>query len=242
MEEKHVGEIGGMELGIAAGFAGAIVTVVISIATLAYWMGGKFAEIDARFGGIERGMRALASASSESHRAVMALKGLIEKGEAEYLGKRVESAFKLYVTNPLTKEELKFLKEFVSKVARNADEVTIEEAEKAYELGSKLFIEDFEVKGFLAAMVATYARGYLVSKEVKKRAERRPGGGRRGPERAREGGNKEDRGLKGNDCLEEVGRHKEGCWRGSGADLPPRLAAPLKRRAFYTSTTPLSTP
>jgi len=166
-----------MELSIMIGFAGVVVTVVTSVATLAYWLGRKFAGIDARFGGIdrrfegvERAVRGLALASSEGHRMVidfLALKGLIERREAEYLSRRVESAFRLHAPNPLTEEELKFLKEFVSKAARNVDEVTIEEAERAYELGLKMFTEDFDVKGFLAAMAATYVRGYLVSKEVK---------------------------------------------------------------------------
>ena len=168
-----------MELSVVIGFVGIIVTVITSVAALAYWLGRKFAGIDAkfrgvdrRFEGLERAVRGLALASSEGHKAIidfLALKGLIEKKEAEYLSKRVESAFRLHAPNPLTEEELRFLKEFISKAARNVDEVTIEEAERAYELGLKMFTEDFDVKGLLAAMAATYVRGYLVSKEVKER-------------------------------------------------------------------------
>jgi len=162
---------------MAIGFVGIIITIITSVASLAYWLGRKFANIDAKFRsidrrieGIERALRGLAFASSEGHKAIidfLALKGLIERREAEYLSKRVESEFRLHAPNPLTEEELKFLKEFISRAARNVDEVTIEEAERAYELGLRMFTEDFDVKGFLAAIAATYVRGYLVSKEVK---------------------------------------------------------------------------
>ena len=217
-----------MELATAAGLVGVIATVITSVAALAYWLGRKFSEIDARFSeidrrfsevyrrfdkidskladidrrldemdarfsevdsrfsevyrrfdgvdgrlrGVESSVRALAAASSESHRVVvdfLALKGLVERAEAEYLSRRIEGVFKLYTTaNPLKREEVEFLKNFISKAARNVDEVTIEEAEKAYELGLRMFVEDADVRGFQVAMAATYVRGYLVSREVRK--------------------------------------------------------------------------
>jgi len=166
---------------------GIIVTIITSIAILAYWLGKKFSEIDERFKVIdkrfklvderfkviERSMRSLSSASSEAHRIIvdfLAIKGLIEKEEAKYLGDRVEAIFQVSTLNPLTKEEFKFLKEFFSK---DVDEVTIEEAERAYELGKRLFVEDFNDKGFLIAMAAAYIRGYLVSKKVRERKKKR---------------------------------------------------------------------
>ena len=159
-----------------------VVTVVSSTSLLAYWLGRKFAEIDARmrafedrFDGIEREMRriarALSAASVEAHRVVvdyMSIKGVIEKGEAEYLSRRVEGLFHVHVStvNPLTKEELKFLKEFF---AKDPDLVTEEEAERAYEIGKRLFVEDLDPNGYLIAIAAAYRRGYLVSKRVRER-------------------------------------------------------------------------
>lgn len=87
----------------------------------------------------------MASASSKAHRVVidyLSVKGLVDRSEAEYLGRRVKAVFRVYTAfNPLTEQELRFLKEFFS---RDVDEATVEEAERAYELGKKLFVEDFD--------------------------------------------------------------------------------------------------
>ncbi len=138
----------------------------------------RFKSIDERFRSIERAFRVLMNASAEAHRIIidfLSIKGIIGRDEAEYLSKRIRGIFSVYAiqTNPLTKEEWKFLKEFFDRAATNVDDVTIEEAEKAYELGLKLFVEDFDEKGFLIAIAAAYIRGYLVSKEVRKRKEER---------------------------------------------------------------------
>ncbi|HDI74820.1 MAG TPA: hypothetical protein ENF55_02575 [Thermoprotei archaeon] len=122
-------------------------------------------------------------ASTEAHRVIvdfLALKGLIEKNEAEYLSERVRGIFEVFKSgflsegafklNPLSRKEIEFLKEFLSK---NIDEITIEEAERAYEIGRRLFVKDLDERGFLLAMAATYIRGYLVSREVRKRKEAR---------------------------------------------------------------------
>jgi hypothetical protein len=159
----------------------------VSIVSLAYWLGRKFATIDARFKGIdikfkgiderfeslEKAIRNLAKAFIESHEIIvdfLALKGLLEKSEAEYLSRRIEGIFIVHESaNPLTEEEWEFIRKYVSKAAKNVDDVTIEEADRAYKLGVKLFTEDFEWKGYLLAMAAVYTRGYHISKEVRKR-------------------------------------------------------------------------
>ncbi len=173
-----------------------IVSIIVSVAVLAYWLGrkferiegrfeqiderfkrieerfeGRFKQIEGRFAGIERTLRSLALASAEVQRMVLdflSLKGLLERSESEYLMKRAEGLFRVYVTpliDPLSEEELKFVREFLS---RDVDLVTIEEAERAYELGKRIFVEGDE-RGFILAMAAAYARGYLVSREVRKR-------------------------------------------------------------------------
>jgi hypothetical protein len=169
-----------MELSLLMNFIGTIITIIVSIVSLAYWLGRKFATIDARFKGIderfeslEKAIRNLAKAFIESHEIIvdfLALKGLLEKSEAEYLSRRIEGIFIVHESaNPLTEEEWEFIRKYVSKAAKNVDDVTIEEADRAYKLGVKLFTEDFEWKGYLLAMAAVYTRGYHISKEVRKR-------------------------------------------------------------------------
>ncbi len=86
--------------------------------------------------------------------------------EAEYLSRRIEVLLKIYTLNPLTKEEIKFLRKFFSK---RIDKISIEDAEKVYEIGKGLFVEDFDDRGFLIAMAVIYIRGYLVSKRIKEK-------------------------------------------------------------------------
>lgn len=187
------------------GFLGTIATIVISLASLAYWLGRRFAEIDLRFKQIEgrfksmedglkeefkhvenrfkdiegliaHNMRVLANAMTESQMVVvefLSLKGVIDRGEAEYPARRVEGLLRLATLNPLTKEEWEFLRNFFSRAARDVDSVTIEEAEKAYELGRKLFVEDFDERGYKIAIAAGYIKGYLISREVRKEKERK---------------------------------------------------------------------
>ncbi len=205
---------------------GTIVTVIISIAMLAYWLGKRLTEIEGRFNqrlteiegkfnqrfteiegkfnerlnemekkfnerlnemekefgeiygnfksinlrlnGLEEMIRGSASASTEAHRVItdfLALKGLIDKAEAEYLSARVRGVFQAYALNPLSEEERRFILDLFSK---DVDEATIEEAEKAYQIGLKLFREKLDSRGFLLAMAASYLRGYLISREVRK--------------------------------------------------------------------------
>ncbi|QOJ78765.1 hypothetical protein IG193_08455 [Infirmifilum lucidum] len=192
-----------MELEFLIGLLSVVATVVTSTVSLAYWLGRKFSEIDARFRevdskferlasefdsrfkevdsrleSIERKIGSLSKASSEAYRTVvdfLALKGLLERSEAEYLVKRVEGMFALLPrANPLTEEELKFVKEFLARASRNVDEVTVDEAEKAYEIGVRLFADDGDWRGYMLAMAAAYVRGYLVSREVRRKKEKTP--------------------------------------------------------------------
>ncbi len=162
-----------------------IASVVAAVAILAYWLGRRFERIDARFerieerfegrfAGIERALRSLALASAEAQRVIvdfLSLKGLLERSESEYLARRIEGLFRVYAgssSNPLSEDELRFIREFFSRVSKDADSATMEEAERAYEIGKRIFAEGDE-RGFLVAVAAAYARGYLVSREVRKR-------------------------------------------------------------------------
>jgi hypothetical protein len=142
-----------LPLELVAGFGSVLVAIVAS----AYWMGKKFAMIDARFDRIEGRLRALASAVLGAHHVVvdfLTLKGLIEKKEADYLKDRIGGLFKAKEhpsMNPLekqrneevkslsvapaslTKKEIESLRDFFE---RDIDQLSVEEAEKGSELCS----------------------------------------------------------------------------------------------------------
>lgn len=64
-------------------------------------------------------------------------------------------------SNPaISEEELRLIKEFI---AKDPDEVTLEECERVYDA------ETGDLRGFYAAIYATYVRGYLISKKARKR-------------------------------------------------------------------------
>jgi Flp pilus assembly pilin Flp len=172
-----------LPLELLAGFGSVLIAIVASTTTLAYWLGKKFTRIDARFDRIEGRLRALASAVLEAHHVVvdfLSLKGLIEKKEADYLKDRIGGLFKskehssmnhlekqgneevksLRVDPPasLRKEDAEFLRDFFE---RDLERLTVEEAEKAYELGKRLFVEHADERGFLVAIAAAYIKGYL---------------------------------------------------------------------------------
>jgi Flp pilus assembly pilin Flp len=171
-----------LPLELLAGFGSVLIAIVASTTTLAYWLGKKFTRIDARFDRIEGRLRALASAVLEAHHVVvdfLSLKGLIEKKEADYRKDRIGGLFKAKghpSMNPLekqrneevkslsvapasmTKEEIEFLRDFFE---RDIDQLSVEEAEKMYELGKRLFVEHADERGFLAAIASTYIKGYL---------------------------------------------------------------------------------
>lgn len=136
-------------------------------------MEARFKSVDLRLDRLEEMIKGLASASSEAHRIItdfLALKGVIKRPEAEYLSARVKGVFQAYTSNPLSKEEHRFILNLFS---RDVDEATVEEAEKAYQIGLRLFREELDSRGFLLAMAASYLRRYLISKEVRKAKEKK---------------------------------------------------------------------
>ncbi len=122
--------------------------------------------------GIRHGLSSVVSAASEAHRAIvdfLALKGVVEEGEARYLAERVKALFTVALPNPLTEEELRFVRDFLDRAAEDPNKVTEEECERAYQIGVRLFSEDFDARGYQLAMAAAYVRAYLVSKKVREK-------------------------------------------------------------------------
>ncbi len=86
-------------------------------------------------------VKGLAEASLEAHSITMeylSLKGLLERSEVDYLRKRVSAVCSMYVRpNPaISEEELRLIKEFI---AKDPDEVTLEECNRVYEIDKRWF-------------------------------------------------------------------------------------------------------
>jgi len=134
----------------------------------------RFAKIDERFNEVVNKIDRLATvmfrAMTETHEIVidfLGLKGLIDLREANYLKDRVRGTIEVYsaTLNPLTKEEIEFLRRLFSK---EISKMTIEELNKAYELGIKILCQDYDYRGYTIAIGAAYIRAYLRQEKWKR--------------------------------------------------------------------------
>ena len=138
------------------------------------YVDGRFDRVDGEIerlrGYVGRVVDALSRASVEAYSVLieyMGVKGLVEEKEAAFLKRRVAGVYTVYKVvahNPLSKEELEFILRTFNKPL---NEITIEEMDKAYELGKRIFAEDLDERGFLLAIAAATIRAYLRSKQEK---------------------------------------------------------------------------
>ena len=138
------------------------------------YVDGRFDRVDGEIerlrGYVGRVVDALSRASVEAYSVLieyMGVKGLVEEKEAAFLKRRVAGVYTVYKVvahNPLSKEELEFIRRTFNKPL---NEITIEEMDKAYELGKRIFAEDLDERGFLLAIAAATIRAYLRSKQEK---------------------------------------------------------------------------
>jgi len=66
--------------------------------------------------------------------------------------------------NPITKEELEFLKKVV---AKDVNEITLEEAERIIEIGKRWWFEDGSEAAYKVFLGGLVIRGYIISKAVR---------------------------------------------------------------------------
>ncbi len=163
---------------------GLYITIIAQVAGIAYWLGRKFMEIDARFRDIDRRFKEIDKRFEEIDRRFeaidkrfevidrrfgelehslreeirrmassvltasmgmnslivdfLALKGLITDREKDFLKGELGSIAKIMMPNPLSKEEVEFIKGVLLKPE---EEITIEELDKVIEIAKRWFIE-----------------------------------------------------------------------------------------------------
>ena len=157
-----------------------------------YWLSRKFAYIDFKFSEIDKrfeefrkevdrrfeevnkniarlgeGLRSGVLAIHTLLIEFLGLKGSIEEREVKYLISQAHKVMSMIsLTNPLSREDIEFLKQVFSKEPKD---ITMEEAEKIIEIGKKWWKEDGTEEAYRIFLTGLYIKAYLISKSVKKK-------------------------------------------------------------------------
>jgi hypothetical protein len=116
---------------------------------------------------LARAFEGLKSAVSSSHALTLdflALKGLLDEKEAGLAKAEIERAASMVKLNSITREELEFLKKVV---AKDLNEITLEEAERVAEIGKRWWFEDGSEVAYKVYLGGLVIRGYIISKAVR---------------------------------------------------------------------------
>jgi hypothetical protein len=163
---------------ILIGIAGTFTTIIISFASLAYWLGKKFTQIDERIKSLEERINNTAKSLEEGINSIAkAIKSQLEFF-TEFLGFRkiletrdiafVKSELSRLSTiqtkpiNPLTKEEAQRMKELIEK-----EKLTLQEADELREIARKL-VDEYGHKiseTWKLLMYASIMRGIALSEQ-----------------------------------------------------------------------------
>jgi hypothetical protein len=148
-------ELGGVEAGLKAG-----------LDSVKAELGGRLdslqREVQELRGAFARAFEGLKSAVSSSHALTLdflALKGLLDEKEVGFAKAEVERAASMVKLNPITREELEFLKRVV---AKDVNEITLEEAEKIVEIGKRWWFEDGSEIAYKVYLGGLVIRGYII--------------------------------------------------------------------------------
>ena len=123
-------------------------------------------EVQELRGAFARAFEGLKTAVS-SHALILdflALKGLLEEREARFVKAEIDRVISMVQLNPITREELEFLKKVV---AKDVNEITLEEAEKIAEIGKRWWFEDGSEAAYMVYLGGLVIRGYIISKAVR---------------------------------------------------------------------------
>lgn len=140
--------------------ASVVATVVISVASLAYWLGKKFAQIDTKFRAMEAKMDSVARATRDQFEffaEFLGYRGVLDSKDVSFV--KGELA-RLARANPLTEAELRRIRELVEK-----EELTLEEADELRELARRFVEEHGDRPGAWKLLIyASIMRGIALRK------------------------------------------------------------------------------
>ncbi|MGC8571543.1 MAG: hypothetical protein ACP5L1_09550 [Caldivirga sp.] len=133
---------------------GLAVTVVGMLGGSLYWLGGKFKDIDKRFEEVDRRFNEMdrkltifvnsaRSATVAMNSAIiefLGVKGLISPSEAAFLTNEVARISQSIRANPISKEEVEYIRAVFSK--GDIDKISVEELERVAEIAKRWWYED----------------------------------------------------------------------------------------------------
>ena len=170
---------------ILIGIAGTFTTIIISFTSLAYWLGKKFTQIDARFTQIderiksleerinntakslEEGINSIAKATKsqlEFFTEFLGFRKILETRDIAFVKSELSrlSTIQTKPINPLTKEEAQRMKELIEK-----EKLTLQEADELREIARKL-VDEYGHKiseTWKLLMYASIMRGIALSEQ-----------------------------------------------------------------------------
>ena len=140
--------------------AGVVVTVVASVASLAYWLGREFAQVKARLRAMEARLDSVARATMDQFEffaEFLGYRGVLDSRDVFFV--KGELA-RLARVNPLTEAELRRIRELVER-----EELTLEEADELRELARKFVVEHGDMPGAWKLLIyASIMRGIALRK------------------------------------------------------------------------------
>ena len=136
----------------------------------------RFEEIGKRFEKLEQDLReevrralsTVASTATAMNSLVvdfLALKGLVTRDERDFLKRQLESMASTIAPNPITKEEVEFIRKVFSKPE---EEITIEELDKALEILKRWFYETGKEEAYKMYLYAYMFRASLYYERLRK--------------------------------------------------------------------------
>jgi hypothetical protein len=159
---------------ILIAIAGTFITIIISFASLAYWLGKKFTQIDARFAQIDERIKSLEERINSIARATksqlefftefLGFRKILETRDVAFVKSELSrlSTIQTKAINPLTKEEAQRMKELIEK-----ERLTLQEADELREIARKL-VDEYGHKiseTWKLLMYASIMRGIALSEQ-----------------------------------------------------------------------------
>jgi hypothetical protein len=171
VETKLRAEIGDAKVDLKAELDGVRAGLKAEIDSVKAELGGRLdalqEEVRELRGQFARAFEGLRTAVSSSHALILdflALKGLLDEREARFVKAEIDRMISMVQLNPITREELEFLKRVV---AKDVNEITLEEAERVAEIGKRWWFEEGSEIAYKVYLAGLVIRGYLISKAVR---------------------------------------------------------------------------
>ena len=171
VEAELKAEISGTKTGLKAELDSVRAGLKAEIDSVKAELGGRLdalrEEVRELRGQFARAFEGLRTAVSSSHALILdflALKGLLDEREAGFVKAEIGRVISMVQLNPITREELEFLKRVV---AKDLNEITLEEAERMVEIGKRWWFEDGSEVAYKVYLGGLVIRGYIISKAVR---------------------------------------------------------------------------